>query len=168
MPAIRFRSRHLHATIYNHVEARLTELGWVTPPINFGTGHVTFMDYQPDERMQQIQQNTVAVSLDDFDDNEEEELGARGGGLMSAPYSVFVDVYMAEQALSLAICDDIRDIFTDVTLPLINQIDQQPVPGQMIEVEAILGPSRPSQSGAEQFRRNWREMRIDTLLYFPH
>ena len=89
------------------------------------------------------------------------------GGLRSAPYQIFIDVYMAEQALSIAICDDVRDIFTDLTLPVINQITGNPQPFVMAEVEVVRGPERPPNTvGAEQFKRFWRIMRIDVSLYF--
>lgn len=164
--AVRFRSRHLHATFYNHFSTNAQTLGWTAPPVNFGTDPVQIIDYIPDERQEVIRNNTVAVSLGDFTVDTDEELGARGGGLRSALYNVFFDVYMVEQALSLAICDDIRDLYTDVTLPLINQITQTPVPDCLIEVEAVLGPERGA-AGVEQFRRFWRTMRLDARLFYP-
>lgn len=165
MAPTRFRSRFLHATFVSHIRTHLTGLGWITPPINFGTGAVTLIDYQPDERVDPIKQNTVAVSLDDFEVDEDEELGARHGGTRSAPYNVYVDVYMAKQALAQAICDDIRDIFTDLTLPLINEITGAPT-GDLIEIESVRGPERQTAASAEDFRRFWRTMRLDSRLYF--
>lgn len=164
----RFRSRHLHATFVHHIAAQLGALGWSTPPINFGTTAITVTDYLPDDRIGAIAPNTVAVSLGDFVRDEEEELGsAIGGGVRSAPYQVFIDVYMAEQALSHAICDDIRDIYTDTTIMLVDQVTGLDVFGSPIEVESVLGPERPSQVlGAEQFKKYWRTMRLDTRLYF--
>lgn len=168
MASVRFRSRFIHATFVDEVKSKLLGLGWITPPINFGTMPVTIIDYQPDERSDPIKTNTVAVSLADFSQDEDEELGARGGGLRSAPYSIYVDVYMAEQALSQAICDDIRDAFTDYSPPLIDQITGNPVPNTEIDIIQILGPEKPSaNTGAESFRRYWRTMRLDATLYFP-
>lgn len=164
---LRFRSRHLHATLYHHLKVRLDELGWVTPPINFGTGAVTTIDYQPDERNVQIKHNTVAISLGNYSSDEDEELGAALGGARSAPYQVFVDVYMAEQALSLAICDDIRDIFTDLYLPVIDQITDSVAPNTYLEIAGVHGPEKPAAAAsAEQFKRYWRTMRLDTRMYF--
>lgn len=165
--ATRFRSRHLHATFVHYTTAQLGLLGWSTPPVNFGTTAITVTDYLPDDRVGQIHPNTVAVSLGDFLQDEEEELGSTHGGVRAAPYQVFIDVYMAEQALAHAICDDIRDIFTDVTIPLVDQITGLDVPGSPIMIESVLGPERPSQVlGAEQFKKYWRTMRLDTRLYF--
>lgn len=168
MTSIRFRSRFLHATFVADVRTHLAALGWASAPVNFGATPITVIDYQPDERAEKVAINTVSVSLADYTNDSDEELGARGGGLRSAPYSVFVDVYMAEQALSLAICDDVRDIYTDRFVTLINQITGQPVPDTTIEIENVLGPERPSANiGAEQFRKFWRTMRVDATLYYP-
>lgn len=167
MASVRFRSRFIHATFVDEVKAKLLAQGWVAQPVNFGTLPVRVVDYQPDERKEPIDTNTVAVSLGDYAFDEDEELGARGGGLRSAPYSVFVDVYMAEQSLSQAICDDIRDAFTDYEPLLIDQITGLPVPDTQIDIVRIAGPSRPEANvGAEAFRRFWRIMRIDATLYF--
>jgi hypothetical protein len=165
---IRFRSRHLHATIVEHVRTRLDTLGWISAPINFSTAPCIVVDYQPDERGHVIATNTVAVTLADFHSDQDEELGATYGGLRSAPYSLYVDVYMAEQALSIAICDDVRDIFTDLSLELIDQISGLPVYGAIIEIERVTGPEKPpAASSAEQFKRYWRIMQIHTRLYYP-
>lgn len=169
MPPIRFRSRHLHATFYDYVQSQLVALNWITvnpgDPVNFGTESVTMIDYQPDERLEQIKQNTVAVSLGDYPSDEDEELGAAIGGVRSAPYEIYIDAYMAEQALSLAICDDIRDIFTDKFLHLVDQINMIETEN-LIEVETIHGPERIPGTAADQFKRHWRAMRLDVRLYF--
>lgn len=167
MPAIRFRSRHLHATLVKYVRIHLDTQGWITAPVNFDTQPCTVIDYQPEERNTLVQNNTVAVTLGDFSTDEDEEMGALGGGLRSAPYVVFVDVYMAEQALSVAICDDIRDMFLDLHLPLVNQLTGLAVPGTDIDIEFVDGPEKPPAAvGAEQFKKYWRIMRLHARLYY--
>ncbi len=168
MPAIRFRSRHLHATFYDHTIAALTNLGWMSAPVNFGTHAVKVVDFQPDERQLPIAGNTVAVSLGDYTLDDEEELGALlGGGLRSALYSVYIDSYMLEQSLSLAICDDLREIYDGKSLDLINQITETVVPNCYIQVEQVIGPEKPpSNLGAETFKRYWRIIRVDARLYY--
>lgn len=165
MPPIRFRSRHLHATFFTHTKDALTALGWINPPVNFGTTPITMIDYQPDERSEQIKNNTVSVSLGDYAEDDDEELGATHGGVRSALYPVWIDVYMSEQALSLAICDDIRDMYTDVTLTMIDQITMSATTFP-IEVETIDGPARIPGATADQFKRHWRAIRLDARLYF--
>ncbi len=164
---IRFRSRHLHATFYNHLKGELDAHGWRSAPVNFGAEGVTVIDFQPDERNSRIEVNTVAVTLGDYDTDEDEELGAAIGGMRSALYNIFIDTYMQEQSLSLAICDDIRDIYQDLTLPLIDQITLAPVAGTLIEVDRVVGPDKPAANvGAEQFKKFWRTMRVDGRLFF--
>lgn len=165
MAAIRFRSRHLHATFFNQLTTALTTLGWIGTPVNFGADPLHMMDYQPDERSVQIHHNTVAVSLGDYGTDEDAELGAQAGGLRQADYSIFIDVYMEEQALAAALCDDIRDIYTDFSMLLVDQITGQDVPNAVIEVQEVYGPEKPG-SGIEQFKRYWRTMHINATLYF--
>lgn len=164
--ALRHRSRHLRATIYNKVKSDLTALGWVNVPVNFDTNPVTVIDYQPDERNEAIKSNTVAVSLGDVVNDKDEELGAEAGGLRSGFYPVFVDVFMAEQALADAICDDLRDMFDCAIFPLVNQITQIDS-GEKIEIESCMGPDRPGTLNAgDPFKRYWRVMRLGVRLYY--
>jgi hypothetical protein len=167
MPPIRFRSRHLHATFVNNTIDGLGEAGWMSAPVNFGTAPVTVIDYQPDDREKAIAHNTVAVSLGDYAADNEEELGAlTGGGLNSALYGVYIDVYMAEAPLAIAICDDIRDLYKSQSMPLINQISGAPEPNHLIQVDQVLGPEKPPTGGNATFQRYWRIMRVDARLYF--
>ena len=163
MAATRFRSRHLRATMFNMISTELTALGWITPPINFNADPITVIDYQPDERGEILAGNTVAVSLGDVVNDVDEEIGA---GLRSAFYPVFVDVYMATQALSDAVCDDVRAIFDTQYFFLVDQITGLPTTEQ-IEIDQVIGPDRPAGSASlEQFKKYWRIMRIGTRLYY--
>lgn len=166
MPPIRHRSRHLRATLYNMLADQLDDLGWISTPINFSADPVTVVDYQPDERNEPVTKNTVAISLGNGLNDEDMELGGATGGLRSGWYPVFIDVYMAEQALTDAICDDIRDIFDSQLFPLINQITSAPS-AEQIEVEEVLGPDRPAGTfAAEQFKRYWRVMKLGVRVYY--
>ncbi len=165
---IRFRSRHLHATVVALMRTELDALGWMSAPINFSTAPCVVLDYQPDERGTPIVTNTVSVTLANYSYDVDEELGAKGGGLRSAPYVLLVDVYMAEQALAIAITDDVRDIFTDAAFALVDQVTATDVPNTMIEVERVEGPEKPPAAlGAEQFKKYWRVMQLNTRLYYP-
>lgn len=164
--ATRHRSRHLHASLFAKLTDELTALGWVMPPIQFGTDPVTLVDYQPDERVERIEKNTVAVTLGESPTDVDEELGALVGGARSAFYPVFIDVYMREQALTTAICDDIRDIFEAQVFQMTDFITGLDAP-ETVEIEEVVGPERPAaQVGAEQFKRYWRIMRLGVRLYY--
>lgn len=163
---IRHRSRHLRATVYDKVIADLTTLGWISAPINFGTTPIRVIDYQPDERGEIVSTNTVAVSIGDVINDADEELGAADGGLRSAWYPIFVDVYMADQALADAVCDDVRDIFDCKIFPLVNQITGTPST-ETIDIEEVLGPDRPAAAASiEPFKKYWRIMRIGARMYY--
>lgn len=166
MANLRHRSRHIHASLVNYLRNELSGTGWVNPPINFGTAPVVLVDYQPEERGERIEQNTVAVSLGDIPADRDEELGAAAGGLRSGLYPVFVDVYMADQPLSIAICDDIRDAFDNAYLPVIDQVTGDPS-DYVMDIEEVFGPERPNaQLGADQFKRFWRIMRLAVRVYY--
>ena len=164
--AVRFRSRALRATFFNRTVAELTTRGWITAPINFGADPISCIDYEPQERNEIITTNTVAVSLGDVVDDTDEELGALVGGLRSAFYPVFLDVYMATQAEADAVCDDLRDAYDGHMFWLVD-----PVTGldsnQAIEIEEIFGPDKPAGGAAiNQFQQFWRVMRIGARLYY--
>jgi len=162
--AIRFRSRHLHATLAHLLRTELAALGWMNTPAVFGAAPVTVVDYQPDERGEPIARNTVAVTIGDVGQDEDEELG---GGLRSAWYPMFVDIYMQESALSIAMADDLRDILDDRVLPVVNQITGEPFEGVTVRVEEVIGPERPQANiGAEAFKKNWRIIRAGLRLYY--
>jgi hypothetical protein len=110
--------------------------------------------------------NTVVVTLGNLDVTDEEELGAATGGLSSMAYPVFFDIYMDETALSVAVADDIRDIFENVYLPLVDQITGGLVPNAQIAFEDTIGPERPDTAGGENFRRYWRVVKTTARLYF--
>lgn len=164
--ALRHRSRHLRATFKNKVQADLDTLGWISAPRNFNADPITVLDYAPSERAQIITTNTVAVSLGDVINDEDEELGAQVGGLRSAWYPVFVDVYMATQAEADAVCDDVRDMFENQGFYLVDQATGLPTT-QLIEIEEVLGPDKPAGGQSiNQFQQYWRVMRIGARLYY--
>ncbi len=167
MPPLRHRSRHLRATLFNRTRDELDALGWITAPVNFGAAPTTVIDYQPEERGEIVVANTVAVSIGDVVNDQDEELGCAGGGLRSAFYPVFIDVFMEDQALSDAVCDDIRSIYDETIFPLVNQITGQPAV-ETIEIEECLGPDRPvvGVGSIEAFKRSWRIMRLGARLYY--
>lgn len=169
--SLRFRTRSVHATLADDVRAALTELGWiVTAPggrVNFGVAPVTVVDYQPEERQEPVKVNTVAVTLGDAPADEDEELGASVGGLRSVTYPVYLDCYMNEQAIAVAICDDLVEHFTDLALEVTDVVTGGVADGVTLVIEDVAGPRRPpAASGGEAFRRNWRIVELSAVLYF--
>ncbi len=165
--AVRFRTRFLHATIVDIVRENLLTLGWAADPVNFSTHPVRVIDYQPDDRAERVAVNTVAVTIGDVGNAVDEELGASHGGLRSQEYPIFIDVYMEEQALSVALIDDLRDVFTDAIFPLRDKIHGGDVPAAQVAVEEVIGPERPpAASSNDHFKRYWRILRLGVVLYY--
>lgn len=119
--ALRFRYRHVHATLYHYVRDGLVTLGWGdaaldesdpdNDPINFDGTPITYIDFQPEEMGETIVVNTVAVTLGDEPASDDQELG---GGLQQLAIPVFVDVYGANQSIAQSIASDVKDLFEDV------------------------------------------------------
>lgn len=164
---MRHRSRHLHATFLDLTISGLTTLGWITSPVIFGTTPVTIVDYQPDVRGVAIAPNTVAVTLGDAPADSDEELGGQSGGLRSGFYPIFFDAYMVEESLSLAMCDDIRQLFDLKIGQVVDHATGTPDPQVQYQVEEMFGPEEPASLGsAEQFKKNWRVMRAGVRVYY--
>lgn len=164
---MRFRYRHTHKTLCAYIEARLTTLGWVNSPINFGTTAVTFTEIQPDENGEKIEPNVVAITLGDGPDDVLEELG---GGLYSISYPLFVDVYATNQSLAVSIADDVKDSLNhDMSIPLYDWTNPSaPVQqSDYITFEKVFGPERPPVSVASNdFRRHWRVVKGLATVYY--
>ena len=165
--ALRFRIRHVHKTIADHIEAELKTLGWVEQPVNFQTVPITFLEFQPDEAGKTIAANTVAITLGDEPSAEDLELG---DGLREIAYPVFVDVYGANQSIAASIASDVRDVLEDLYLPV---RDFTTDPAGVITDERIqldkddLTVERPSgANGASDFRRFWRVVKTTARVHF--
>jgi hypothetical protein len=167
MAAIRFKHRVIHQALYRLIEDGLTDLGWVTPPVNFATTPLTFVDYQPDERGRAIAANTIAITTGDEGEDSGEELGWDFGGLQSVSIPVFVDIYGEEQAISVAIASDVKSILKNYNAPLLSYDNTDT--GAQLTIETVLGPERPlaaASAGGENFKRYWRVVKGMTVTYF--
>lgn len=111
---MRHRQRHVHHTIYRHVEAALAAGGWMsTPP--YGAEPVTMLDYEPLEAGHTPALNTVAVSIGHQGEDEDRELG---GGLSSCDYTVFIDVFGENEPIGISIADDVKQALVGRTIRL--------------------------------------------------
>lgn len=165
--AIRFKHRIIHQALYNMVQDGLTDLGWVNDPVNFATTGLTFVDYQPDERGRAIALNTIAITTGDEGEDLGEELGSDMGGLQSVSIPVFVDIYGEEQAISVAIGNDVKSILKNFVGPLLSYDNTDT--GAQLTIEEVLGPERPlaaSSAGGENFKRYWRVVKAMSVTYF--
>lgn len=165
--SLRFRVRHVHKTVADFIEAELTALGWVNPPVNFGTLPVTFLEFQPDEAGKPITANTVAITLGDEGPALDEELG---DGLRQLEYPLFVDVYGANQSIAASIASDVKDILEDRYFA-VRDFTASPVgvpTSEQIELDKDdLTVERPGASmGAADFRRYWRVVKSTVRVHY--
>jgi hypothetical protein len=97
----------------------------------------------------------------------DEELGAQAGGLRSAFYPVFIDVYMAEQALIGRHLRRHPRHVRRADFPA-GQPDHGTPTDQQIEIEQVLGPDKPAAANAaDPFKRYWRVLRLGAAPVLP-
>lgn len=175
--SLRFRYRHVHATMFDYVKAQLVTLGWgdahlgdndpANASVNFATVPATYIDFQPDEAGAKIEANTIAITLGDEPPTEDWELG---GGLREIEYVTFVDIYGANQAVAQSLASDIKDLFDDVylhvkdhtTSPATDTVEQIELDKEDCFVE------KPAAAlTAQDFKRYWRVVKTITRVYTP-
>lgn len=167
MTELRFRDRHVTKTIGEFVREGLIELGWVTPPINFGAYPFTFVEYQPEESGKDIVVNTLAVSVGDPGIVEAHEMGQ---GLWTYTTPVFLDIYAESRELARSVAGDMHSwIFKHPVIPVQDWTDpQHPVPSQVtVEWENIEGPITPQiASTATDIKRHWKVVKAEAHVYY--
>ncbi len=103
---IRHFGRHMYQSVYDHLSEGLNGLGWMSEG-GFKSTVVRMQNYVPDETGTAIAPNLVAVTLLD----EGPELEAEMGDLLVSIEPTFVvDIYGENQAVALAIAEDVKDI----------------------------------------------------------
>lgn len=168
--ALRFRYRHVHATLFAYVRTQLVELGWgdsalaptdsANTNINFDTLAMTFHDFQPDEAGMAVAGQTVAITMGDEPASEDQELGA---GLALIRYPVYIDVYGANQALATAVTSDLKDILEDLYLPVLDYTANPPATtDELIEIwhEDVMSGRPTASLAAQDFKRYWRTLHL--------
>lgn len=165
--SLRFRIRHVHKTLADHLETELTNLGWVAPPVNFGTAPMTFLEFQPDEAGQQVKPNTVAVTLGDEPSAEDLELG---DGLREISFPVYVDVYGANQSIAASIASDVKTLLEDCYLQVLDfTASAAGTPTQErieLDKDDVTVEKPPVGQGTSDFRRYWRVVRTTARVQY--
>lgn len=112
MTYLRHSSRHVHHTVATYLREHLTTLGWIGPSEStpFGATPVELRTSHPPEWQEssRLEAGTVAVTLGDEDAAILEEMG---GPLASVEHPIFVDIFMDNEAIALALALDVRDLF---------------------------------------------------------
>lgn len=168
--SLRFRARHVHKTLADHLEAELASLGWVDPPVNFETLPITFLEYQPEDAGREIKPNTVAITLGDESGDEPQELGASSGGLWAVEYPVFVDIYGANASLAISIASDVKDVLGDLSLNVRDFVADPlgvETPDRLwVERETVAVERPPASLGSPDLRKYWRVVKAVVTVRF--
>lgn len=174
---LRFRYRHVHATMYQHIRSQMVALGWgdsslpsgdpLNAAINFNVRPMTYRDFQPDESGQVIAPMTLAITFGDEPASEDLELGA---GLAEIAYEFFIDVWAEEsQAVATAVTSDLKDVLEDLVIPVKDFMQVPPaVTTELIEIDHDdVSSVRPSLSvGAQDFKKFWRTMTATARVHY--
>lgn len=164
MAGLRFRQRHVHQTLVDHIKATLIATGWVSAPVNFATTPVTVIDFQPQVGGVTVAPNTVAVTLGSEDEDLDEELGA---GLISCEHMLFVDIYGADGATATSIAADLKDGLKHRIVPLRDYTTNPAgvlVPGAQLEMDGVLIET-PAVATTNVDKRFWRVVKATATLY---
>lgn len=166
MPTPRFLTRHVQQTIVEHVRTELTALSWFEAAAAdrpFGTDAVTLDEVDP-EAATDVPPNTVAITVPEQGPDGENEMG---GGTYRRELTVFIDVLGEKPSISLSIAEDIIDSLRDRVIP-VKDFAQSPAvdSSAYIEMGEITMERPPSSYGATDFKRNWRALVADLVVYF--
>jgi hypothetical protein len=174
---LRFRRRHVLKTIANYLRQNMVARGWgirgvndplaPDPGLNFGGSPWCYIETLPEFVPTSVGFNTVAVTLGNEDENIPEEMG---GSLYSVSYPLTVDVYGETASGSVSMSADLKAVMCDVVIPVYDftGVPSQ-VPGEYVEFEHVMGPSRPTEATISQdFRRHWRQVQVEAVAYFSN
>lgn len=165
---LRHSARHVHHTVLEYLREQLTTLKWIGPPETtpFGATPVDLSATHPPEwrQDQKLQAGKVAVTLGDELGSDLEELG---GPLSSVEHPIFVDIYMDDESIALALALDVRDIFygriagSRRWLPILDFSQSPPteVPNWHLEFEDITRV-RPDDATA------WQVVKVTATTFF--
>jgi hypothetical protein len=169
MAQLRHSSRHIHQTVVKYLREQLTALGWIGPAdaTPFGATPVDLLTSHPPEWQQEkrLQAGKVAITLGDEIMPDLEELG---GPLSSVEHPIFVDIFMDDESIALALALDVRDIFHGRVPGSKRYLDvldfttapPTPVDGWLLEFDDITRV-RPDNA------INWQVVKATAVAYYP-
>lgn len=173
---LRFRYRHVHATMFDYVKTSLVGLGWgdaglpasdpANAAVNFATTPATYLEFQPDESGVKIAVNTVAITLGDEPASEDEEMGP---GLQLVRFPVFVDIYGANQAISHSIASDVKHMLENHYQQVMDHTVSPPAPvDEQLELDKddVMVMKPQAALSAQDFRRYWRVVKTLARVHY--
>lgn len=171
---LRHLSRHLQATVQDHIQRHLTALGWIGPAegVPFGARAVDYQTVRPSESLlKSLAPNLVSVSFGLQGDDTEEQMG---GGLLSQDHVLFVDVYAENEGIGLALAEDVRDLLVGRAsyrenpsryLVLEDQMTEPPTPVPAYKAEFTDVFREPSDR--ELANADWQIVKATAYLHLP-
>lgn len=169
MVFLRHASRHVHATVANHVKAGLTELGWddaATTPLGAPAVSVQTTAALTGGRVdKKVTAGLVSITLGNEFAPDPQELG---GALFLQEYPIFIDVFMGTEGETTALACDIRDIllgrfeFAGRSIPVVDQVTSTPVDGWRIEFDDV-----ERTTPENTYSLFWQVVKVTAATYYP-
>lgn len=159
---MRFLQRNVHRSVFDHLALRLDELGWVDDPVNFGAEPVMFKEVDAQEGVERIEPTTVALWVPQ---ESADRLGELGGPLYRCDVDMVIDVYASQASFATALASDIKELFRERFIPLLDHSVSTPVQAGIVE---LMGAwiDRPRSSASLEFAGVWRQVRCYTQVTF--
>lgn len=162
---VRYLQRSVRQTVVDYTKLKLTELGWVDDPVNFGAEPVQFIEVDRREKVERIDPTTVSIWIPNESADRIAELG---GGLYVTDIDIMVDIYAQKAAYAINIGSDLKDIFRDRSIPLIDYVSSGStlVEAGMVEFMGAYIDRPASPPNAIEFRGTYRTVRLYSRVWF--
>lgn len=146
---MRHLSRHVHATLVDLTKVALADWIGMTPP--YGATRLTVTGVAP-SLPEQVEPNLVTLSLEYPSSPRPAELG---GGLQHVGYTIFWDVFAENVSTCMAIVDDLRVAFAEISMPVYDHTDVVAVAtDNWIEIDELEVDEPPAAGQVD--RSHWR------------
>jgi len=167
MTYVRHSARHVHQTVFKHVEHHIDLLGWLDPLTTpFNSPAVTVQASMPEEydEIRRLQPGRLAITMGPVPDAKPQEMG---GGLLAVEYPFFFDCFQDTDAAAVALAEDVSDILhgylpnTSTHLKVYDFTASTPVAISewMIEIDDVV------RTRAEGWK-NWQIAKATATLYY--
>jgi hypothetical protein len=167
MTYLRHARRHVHQTMFKHIEHHIGLLGWTNAATTpFSAPVVDVQGTMPEEyeEIKRLQPGRLGITLGPVPAPMEQEMG---GPLVAVEYPFFFDCFMDTDAAAVALADDVADILhgyipnTSTYLKVFNFTTGTPVAisGWQMEIDDVV---RTKADGW----KNWQITKATATLYY--
>lgn len=179
MAWLRHAPRHIQGTVIRYMTDQLVDLGWMNdPPADVSTANlpfgpdlatlVTIRDHPAitdDGLRQDVKAGTLAITMGDEPMPDLEELG---GPLSTQEYPIFFDCFQDQEATTIALASDVRDILlgrlpgSSRHLDVKNMATGKVWAGWKLEFDDVI-----RQAPEHRFALPWHVVKATAVLTFP-